>query len=110
MLSKQEITGAAQVAANKSGMPIDFTLHVRGGTYQPPDEAPREIIHIKLVVDHPEGDLESLEVVKVLLNAMTRETLEIYILGFIQGVMQVVEAADLSAAIEDAHPAPPRLQ
>jgi hypothetical protein len=107
MLTQEEISMAGHAAVLKSGMPIDMHLRLAGGTYAPPDEDARPIISIKVVAT--DDGQQDFSVHKVLLNQMTSDTLEVYLLGFLQGVMETLEEAEARMAAEMIGPGAQRI-
>ena len=105
MLSQEEISRAAHTAAVKAMMPIDMQLTVASGIYRPPDEEARPVIRIRLRVTDPDSD-DYLETEKIIQNILTEEILEVYLLGYIQGMMETLEEAELRNAMDSMGDSP----
>jgi hypothetical protein len=102
MVTPEQANSIAADVANRAGLPIDMTLTLAFRTGKRDDGSTLDVIRIGMLMeaDDEEDNLQAGMIMQNLPD-MQPETFEVWLLGYIQGCMSVVAAAEAKAMRED---------
>lgn len=97
MITVEQGQEAVNNVAVRVHLPIDIKLGLKFGTYAPPGEQPMPMIQVRMELDFD----PILAFGFNLKNTFDLETFEVWLLGFVNGVMQFADAMDNATAAEE---------
>jgi len=102
MVTPEQANSIAADVANRAGLPIDMTLTLAFRTATKDDGSKLEVIRIGMLIE-AEDEEHNLQAGMIMQNReeLQRESFEVWLLGYIQGCMSVVAAAEARAMRED---------